>query len=368
MLITLLIKFGMINSRTTDTEYWGDYVTEIRYYEFWDEWISRTCESTSTDADGNTTTTTYDCSYQEDHPEHWTQVFSSGDEQDISKAEYNRLKKSWNSKNVFVDMHRDYDDHDGDMYSYAYDGNILASKTITSEHTYTNKVLNSYSIFNFSEISKEEAKEKGLYDYPDLTSNNDGGGSFFSSNSIDQNPFIGYKPTKNEMKEWKYINGYYGPKNQIRVFLLFYYNKPLSIVKEQQSYWFGGNMNEMIFCFGLDSVTKQIQWVDAFSWCDKPAMEVNFRSFYTNKKKLNLSELADWTQNAIPKYWVRKSFKKDFDYIDVSLTDKQMLWLFIIVMIINIGISVYVVLNDIQYNDDGSIDDGSYNNWNRRRY
>ena len=170
------------------------------------------------------------------------------------------------------------------------------------------------------------------------------------------------------MKEWKYINGYYGPKNQIRVFLLFYYNKPLSIVKEQQSYWFGGNMNEMIFCFGLDSVTKQIQWVDAFSWCDKPAMEVNFRSFYTNKKKLNLSELADWTQNAIPKYWVRKSFKKDFDYIDVSLTDKQMLWLFIIVMIINIGISVYVVLNDIQYNDDGSIDDGSYNNWNRRRY
>jgi len=145
---------------------------------------------------------------------------------------------------------------------------------------------------------------------------------------------------------------------------LFFYNKSRSIVKEQQSYWLGGNKNEMILCFGVDSVSKKLQWTDAFSWSDKPSFEVNFRSFYTSKDRVNLYELSDWAQNAIPQYWKRKEFK-DFDYIEINLTGNQMMWLFIIIMIVNIGISIFVVLNTIEYDENGDVigNNDKYNNY-----
>ena len=188
----------------------------------------------------------------------------------------------------------------------------------------------------------------------------------FSNGTNDQSPFLGYKPTLKELKSWQYINGYYGPKNQIRVFLMFYYNKSRSIVKEQQSYWMGGNKNELVLCFGLDSISKKIKWVDAFSWSDKPTFEVNFRSHYIGKDKLNLEELANWTETNIPKYWQRKHFK-DFDYIDVDLSSTQQIWLFSIILLVSIGLSVYVVLNNYDYDNNGHVVDEN-NKWNNYRY
>jgi len=328
MIITGLIQFGMISSSTSATEYLGDIVSEVRYYEPWNEWITETCSSTTTDSKGNSHTTYYDCSHSVSHSSRWVQITSTGKYYDISHEEFDRLTKIWSTPINFVDMYRDYYTRDGDMYCKTFDNNVLTSKTVTKSHNYTNKIKNSYSIFGFNKIDEKEAKKLGLYDYPKLY-DNDG--------SDNQSPFLGYKPTKNQLIEWQYINGTFGPISQIRIFLVFFYNKPLSIVQQQRSYWIGGNKNELVYCFGLDSVSKKIQWVDAFSWSDKPAMEVNFRSFYTGKDKVNLDELSIWTQNSIPKYWSRKQFK-DFDYIDVKLSDKQLLWLFIIVMIINLGL------------------------------
>lgn len=358
LIITTLVYYGMISSSTSDVEYYGDHVTEIRYYEDWNEWITETCTETYTDADGNTQTRTYDCSHSEYHSEYWTQVTATGNELNISKKEYNRLSKLWNTNKIFVDMRRDYYTNDGDMYRQEYDNNIFTSKTITTTHHYVNKIPNSYSVFGFSKITEDDAKKIGLYDYPELVSNKDNEG-IFSSGSLDQSPFLGYKPTKKELSTWKYINGVYGPKYQIRIFILYFYNQSPSIVQEQKSYWYGGNKNELIYCFGLDSITKKIQWVDAFSWSDKPTLEVNFRSFYSDKERVNLYELATWTQNSVPKMWHRKEFK-DFDYIDIQLTGNQMLWLFIIVMFVNLALSLFIIYNSFSYDKDGNIIDSSY--------
>ena len=368
LLLTLIISTVMIHSRTQATEYFGDYVTEAHDYEFWDEWITETCSRTVDDGNGKSHSESYDCSHRDDHPEHWTQVLSNGKEQEISKDEYYKLLKSWNARKIFVDMNRDFYNNDGNMYNIKWDNNIYSSKTITTEHSYTNKINSSYSIFGFSKISKKVAKEDGLYDYPNLYSNNDGSNGMFSSGSgtNDQSPFLGYKPTLKELKSWQYINGYYGQKNQIRVFLMFYYNKSRSIVKEQQSYWLGGNKNELVLCFGLDSISKNIQWVDAFSWSDKPTFEVNFRSYYNGKTKLNLEELANWTESNIPKYWQRKQFK-DFEYIDVDLSSAQQIWLFIIILIVSLGLSVYLILNNYYYDKNGRVVDEN-NKWNNYRY
>lgn len=351
VIITAFMYFGMVSYSESDTEYFGDYATGIRYYEPWDEYIHRTCTRT-VGSGKNQHTESYDCSYIEYHDEEWKQVLSNGYEYSISKAEYNRLFNMWHTPNAFVDMHRHYHHKDGDMYSKNFDGLREHAKTRTTDHEYKNKIKASYSIFGFTKIDKDEAKEMHLYDYPELYEQSKGG--LFSGGDINQSPFLGYKPTAAELQRWQFINGFYGPKKEFRVYLLFFYNKPQTIVQDQRSYWQGGNKNEMILCFGMDSVSKKIQWVDAFSWCDKPTFEVYFRSYFNGKDKLDLMKLADWTEYAARNYWVRKHFE-DFDYIDVELSQTQLTWLFIIVFLVNAGLSVWIILNDIEYDEHNNI-------------
>lgn len=369
MLVSTMIYFGMVSYSESDTEYFGDYVTEIRYYQEWDEYIHKTCSYTTTSGSGkNQTTTThyYDCSYVDNHPEEWKQVLSNGYEYGIPKSEYNRLFSMWKTTNTFIDMDRDYHRIDGDMYKKKFDGLREHSKTRTIECSYKNKIKASHSIFGFTIIKPEEAKKMGLYDYPQLTKQSDG--SFFE-NDMNQSPFLGYKPTKDELHRWEFINGYYGVQKQFRTYVLFFYNKPLSIVQDQRSYWEGGNKNEMILCIGMDSVSNTIQWTDAFSWCDSPTFEVNFRSYMNGKDKLDLKGLADWTEYGARNYWKRKNFK-DFDYINVELSSTQLMWLFIIILLFNIGMTIFIVLNGFEYNknENGKYVNNTTNFKNNYRY
>lgn len=358
-IISTAIYYGMIDYSETDTEYIGDYVTEVRYYEPWNEYIHKTCSYTTTSGSGkNSTTTThyYDCSYVEYHPEKFVQVLSNGYEYDITKIEYNRLFSMWASKqNIFVDMDRDYHTIDGNMYYKKFDGIREHSKTRTIDHSYKNKIKASHSIFGFSNIKPEEAKKMGLYDYPKLTKQD--GGNFWE-NDQNQNPFLGYNPTNNELIRWQFINGYYGPTKQFRVYVLFFYNKSQSIVQDQRDYWDGGNKNEMVICIGMDSVSKNVQWADAFSWCDRPTFEVNFRNFMSGKQKLDLIKIADFTEYGARNYWVRKNFK-DFEYLNVELTNTQLIWLFVSIILFNLGMSIFIVLNNI--NSDSTFNE--YNKW-----
>lgn len=349
IIISTAIYLGMISHSQTDVEYVGDYVTTIRDYDPWDEYIHRTCYHTITTSNGRggitTTRVPYDCSYVDKHPRKYTQVLSDGSENEISKSEFIRLSKMWKTPLYFVDMKRDYHSIDGDMHQKSWDKNPLHSKTVTYEHSYKNKIKTSHSLFGFTHIDKEEAKKIPLFDYPELTTTDSKTlfGDFYDTN---QNPILGYTPSKDELTLWQYINGYYGVKNQFRAYILVYYNKPISIVEDQRSYWEGGNKNEMIMCFGVDSTTNNIQWSEAFSWCDKPTFEVNFRSYMNSQDsaKLDLIALGNWVETTGIKYWERKEFK-DFDYIKIELNGTQLTWLFIIVMIFNLGMSIYIVSN-----------------------
>lgn len=355
IIISSAIYFGMISHSQTDIEYVGDYVTTIRDYDPWDEYIQRTCYHTITipNGKGGSTTTRipYDCSYVDRHPRKYTQVLSDGSENEISNVEFMRLSRMWRVPIEFVDMKRDYHEVDGDMRQKLWDKNPLHSKTVTYEHSYKNKIRTSHSIFGFTHIDEEEARKLSLFDYPKLSTTDVKTlfGDFYDTN---QNPILGYTPTKDELTLWQYINGYYGVTKQFRAYVLVYYNKPASIVKDQMSYWEGGNKNEMIMCFGVDSTSNLIQWFEAFSWCDKPTFEVNFRSYMNSQDstKLDLIALGNWVEKIGVKYWERKEFK-DFDYIKVELNGTQLFWLFIIILFFNIGISIYIVLNR-ETNDD----------------
>lgn len=350
LFFSFIIKEIMICSLESDTEYLGGYMTKITHYDEWDEWIERTCTKTvhdGYDKDGNEITheETYDCSYRDYHPERWTYTDNKGREEYFyNRAEFERaMSELGNPSMVFRDMHRDYYKIDGDAQDYFYDGSVQHVRPLVWRNSYKNKIIASKSIFKFRDISSEEAKELGLFDYPRIIDD-------------DQDVILGIKLKKDVHKEFKYINSIYGGKHQFRIYVLVFVDKPLEISEEQKSYWQGGNKNEFVLCLGYNSKKKTIEWCNPFSWCDKPTLEVATKRYFNEHKRIyHLKDYSTWLKNNIS-LWKRKEFK-DFEYIDNTITKGQGIALIIITLIGNIVLSIFLIGNEFS-NDD--YDDDSY--------
>ena len=332
-----IIRLIMFSCSATDTEYLGDYVTKVRHYDEWDEWVHRTC--TRTYKVGNTTRTqTYDCSYRRYHPEKWSYFDSRGKEHFIySKKEFDIIKNRFNTTMVFVDMKRRYYRIDGDAQDYYWDKTVEKSYPTTSSHLYKNKIQNSRSIFGFEEISSKEAKVYGLYDYPKIVYN-------------DQLPVLSdsFAVKNSDIEYIRRINGLYGRKHQFRLYiLLFPYDKGVEISELQRSYWCGGNKNELVVCLGMKDNTH-IEWCNAFSWSDSPKLDLLTEQYFTENNTLDLKEYSNLVIESLNRGdWKRKEFS-DFEYIRTELSNSQCIGLVILLLLYNIGISIYIILNQFK--------------------
>ena len=338
ILFTLMFRGIFVSINESDTEYWGGYMTKIRHYDDWDEWVHRTCTRKvlkGYDKDGNPEydEEEYDCSYRDYHPERWTYTDNYGSENYFySKEEFDRaMAELGYPKMVFIDMHRHYYTKDGDAQDYYWDGTFENSRTLTTWHTYTNKVIASRSIFRFEDIDKEKAKELGLFEYPEIQ-------------DYDQKSLLGVRLDRLTMKKIKYLNGTFGSKYQFRMYILVFKDKPLVISEQQKSYWQGGNKNEFVLCLGYNTKTHKIDWCNPFSWCDSPKLEVATKRYFREHPNLNLMGYCKWLEKNI-NLWKRKEFK-DFDYIDVEMSDGQTTALFIIILLLDIGMSIFLIGND----------------------
>ena len=344
-LIILLMNTIMVAYNTSDTEYLGSYITSVNYYEPWDEevpcrhpiYCTRTYPCGSAKSP-RTCTSTYVCghlhSYDVDnHPECWTKQDNYGREYSISRSEYLSLRKLFNTKDQFVELNRDYHSIDGDEYLTPWNGEPERSSSIVKEGSYTNKIRASHSVFKFEDITEEEKNKWGLYDYPTVS-------------DYRQKVVLGAKLSPTTERKMQYINGYYGPKKQFKMFILFFKNKSASIVHKQRSYWEGGNKNELVICIGVDG-KGEFQWVDAFSWMSKPALEVEVESYISGNKDMTLKGFSDWMPDQVHKHWKRRDFN-DFEYLQVELTNTQLWWIMIILMIYNIVMSLWVVNNEME--------------------
>ena len=129
ILIGILMEFVFKQSNAADTEYLGSYVTRIRHYDAWNEYIHRTCTRT-VGSGKHQRTETYDCSYVDNHPERWTYFDARNKEEYfMTDNEFNVVRKILGTKSVFIDMHRDYYTKDGDAQEWAWDGSIENSYT-----------------------------------------------------------------------------------------------------------------------------------------------------------------------------------------------------------------------------------------------
>jgi len=161
------------------------------------------------------------------------------------------------------------------------------------------------------------------------------------------------------------MNSYNGKTYEFRSYLVFFYNETPDIVDKQLSYWKGVNMNESNIFIGVDSVTMKKQWVRVNSWSDRPELDVDVRDFINNSDTLDINAIRTYIEKKVPQEWHRKDFK-DFNYIKVDLSDTQITWLFILLILYNVGISIYVVMNE--FTNDGSNDPWRNNNYYNRRY
>jgi hypothetical protein len=350
-IVILACKFSAEASMTTDKEYWGAYGTEARYYEAWDEEVS--CrhpiyerQQTGTDSKGNPT---YSDVYVGDehlydvdkHSAYWRLYDNIGRSHYISQGEYNNLKKRWSNQS-FHDQHRDFHSYDGDMYKTKWDREDKHIETITTIHRYTNKVQASTSVFNFPEV-KDPA---GLYEYPSA--------SGLYAPSILGN--VWDKASANRILDIH--NAKLGSSHQVRIWFLFF-TGDMSQALDQENYWKGGNKNEFIVCIGLDK-EQNVTWCKPFTWCEVDELTAVVRNEIAGHKgKIDTKKLAEFTVVEVKKKWRRKEFA-DFNYLTVELPSWAHWMIWIITLLVNVGLAVYVVMNEF--------DEESESKRKKRRY
>ena len=351
ILISVIVRLIMISYNNTDTEYLGDYITKVRHYDEWDEWIHRTC--TRTYKSGNTTRTQiYDCSYRQYHPERWSYFDQDGEEHWLFfKEEFDEIVNKFGTKMIFVDMHRKYHRIDGDAQEYHWNGTENTAWTITNSHHYTNKLQNSRSIFNFEEIDDKYADSLGLYNYPPIE-------------KYDQSPILSKSINipKNQEDALRFTNGFYGKKYQFRVFVLLFENEPIEISEKQRSYWKGGNKNELVVCLGVSD--NKVKWCNAFSWCDVPTVDVKTETYFSERDTLDLKAYSNFLRTSLENGdWERKNFE-DFSYVKTELSMVQQIWILAISVLLNVGFAIFVILNQEKNGgDNGKKYTSSYYNF-----
>lgn len=231
--VTTILLFGIkaifLSSNASDTEYFGGKVTSASYTEAWDEWITETCSRTVTSGSGkNATTSTeyYDCSHRDYHSEYWEMRTDIGTYY-ISHDKYIELVQLFDNE-VFVDMHRDYDNNDGDRYTSTWDNTFDRIYPVSVSHSYKNKTQCVKNVFNYPDVSEEEKDVYGLYDYPEIVN--------FKQNPILSNNYV---PSVENVKLLDKTNAVLGNSKQCRIFLLVWENK---------TYYFSHNSRSCRHC------------------------------------------------------------------------------------------------------------------------
>lgn len=337
-------KLLIETSQTTDTEFWGGWVTKAEYYEDWNERVS--CRhpipcshpTYSTDSNGRRVQTGYahsnDGHYHlydvDEHPPYWQIHGSNGETIRTSSADFERLAKRFGNRR-FVDLNRNYHSNDGDKYVAVWGGADETLEPVTTQHTYENRVQASSSVFNYQEV---DPQTYDLFEYPAVQG--------YRQKCILGN---GGPTTVEGTQRLALWNAKLGKLKQVRMFVLIFQGKPMQAAMEQESYWKGGNKNEFIVCIGTDKANK-VQWCHVFSWSEAEVLKVEARNFVMEMEDLDLVALADWLGPAVQEKFVRKEFA-DFSYLTVEPPLWAVLTVFGITLLVTAGLSVWFVLNEV---------------------
>ena len=341
--LVALLHWAFFSSLSSCKEYLGGIVTSIYYEEPWTEIVIH--RETYTDSNGKTRTRIR--KEYKDHPEEYSFYTSIGTYSDISASDFRKIRDLWNVPG-HTDIWRDEKIKGGIRMGCHYDfydmnPSCIEDNTywvpVTVKRNYKNKIRSSNSIFKFQKISKSEAEQLGLPDYPELIG--------FDAPCVLSEDFevLSYPD-----RLFRKFNAGVAPRAQMRLYiLLFEADKGVGISELQRAYWQGGNKNEFVICIGLDHL-RHVAWAHAFSWADEQQLEVEVAQWLMQQGYLDWDDLYEWMKSNLPR-WKRKEFK-DFDYIRVSLPLKRFLWIFFLTVLAN-GVALWFILRHALLNSMG---------------
>lgn len=349
LVVSVGLTFGMKalfeNFEKQSDEYWGGLAVRAEYYESYETWDHETCTRTYTDADGNTHTETYDCSHCDYSGPEWVLINNIGEKWNISQETYQYLIQKWKVKQVFNELNRSIDYHggcgdDGDMYSITWDGVRETAEITSSVHTYENRVKASRNSFSFLKVEENDVKQYGLYEYPEVK-------GYTQNNVLGINQVKWLTPNEQAwfVREANFINGNYGPKKHVRVYFLFFVDKPSLAAKMQEAYWVGGNGNELVVCIGLSSKTKKTQWVAPFTWSPVRRIVPDIREDIMKSENFDVQNTINVVEKHVNAEFKRMDFA-EFSYISVEIPTWSKVVIWIIVSMATFGIFYWNVSNE----------------------
>jgi hypothetical protein len=345
---------------TQGTQYINSQVTHAVYEESYETYVNKTCSrqvptgTSCSTSNGRTSCHTtyrteyYDCSYCDFTPEKYYTVDNFKNDYTISRARYYDLKKAWKSKKHFKDLGRNINYHgycgdDGDAYIIKWNNKPFTSINKVRSEWYENKMLSNRSLANFIDIKDEDVKNYRLYNYPEINNN-------------EQENVLGLYKYKKINKKTKYcftkqidyLNGKYGPKYKVKIFVLFFKNQSQLSANMQQAYWKGGNQNELVICIGMND-KGNIKWTKTFSHTYNTRILSDIRYDFQSYKKLDI-KMTDIIEKNIPKYRNR-NFKEDFKFVkDDHMSVAALIILTILVFVANFFMVNWVIGNEFEAN------------------
>lgn len=337
-----------------DTEYWGHLGVAIIHEEPY-SYMSTCSRSVCTGSGKNEVCTTeyYSCVQDVSRACYLAYLTrsdkGSGNKMEfgtyrISYAKYKQIDERWkHNGHKFKQVHDDYynrKNHGGKHQVY-WDKNWETAEPMVFEHSYTNKVQASDSVFNFEDVTEEDIKTYGLYKYPDVSS------GYESVTILDR-----FKNWKTD-KYFRYMNGELGPRKQVRVWVLIFKNQSEIAAAMQEALWKGSNKNEFIYCIGVDK-DYNIQWCKIITWSEAQELKIKARNFVSTEMKAiseeSLLDLGRWSTVNIGLNFVKKDWK-EFDYLTVEPSMAAIVITYIITLIVSLGVAIWTVKN--QFHDRG---------------
>lgn len=310
--LSLLILFSIFFTTATDlsdTEIWNGHVTLAEYYEEWTE------EHTSTDEDGNTTTThTY-------HAPEWKLLTTAGN-CDVSQEIYQTYRRQYGNeteKNLFRSSQSSIGD--GDMYYVDCEVSSKAIMPASRPHRFINYLRASDS------IRKIQGGMLGftnlLVQYPTVYNSN------FGPIEVDRVIEAGVKaPTawKNAVenlldKELVKL----GPQKEVNVLVYLVGTKDVRFAEALKEKWVHGKKNDVIVVIGTTEF-PYVDWAQIISWTKVEEFKINLRNGILDLKDIShASNLVRLITEEIRKPGNKGGFvrphMKEFEYLigDISL-------------------------------------------------
>jgi hypothetical protein len=318
-----------------ETEYIGEYALACDYYEPWNEWHHDMCSRdipSGTDSDGNITYTTYyyDCSHVDSHGPSYKITTNLGKNYDVDLGMYNYLTKIWKNKQ-YIDLGRNYYTQDGDKYTTHWNNDDHTIIPYISTQLYTNKTRHAPSVFKFYQPDTAHIK---LFNYPKVINNT-------CPSILQEGNIMDYTQADQLLTNY---NGLIGSVKQVRMWLLIFHDRPDGYAVHQESYWKGGNKNEVVVCVSINDTAK-IQWAKVFSWTKRNDMKEDIQAMILAQSKFDPLTTVTNLKDIVAQKFERRQFK-EFDYLTVEIEPIiQILILSLLLMVLIITIIFFTIRN-----------------------